>query len=96
VTTKSQDDHRFSGALTNTQSCCCGAGRGHEIYNDGYSVFAGGRHPALLGTKVRDAWPEVADFNDKVLRVGLAGGTLSYKDQEPPCTALHECQSRSG
>jgi hypothetical protein len=24
----------------------------------------------------------VADFNDNVMRVGLAGGTLSYRDQE--------------
>ncbi len=55
---------------------------GIMIYNDAYSVFAGGRHPDLLGQKVRDGWPEVADFNDNVMRVGLAGGTLAYKNQE--------------
>jgi PAS domain S-box-containing protein len=55
---------------------------GIMIYNDSYSVFAGGRHPALLGTKVREGWPEVADFNDNVMKVGLAGGTLAYSDQE--------------
>jgi PAS domain S-box-containing protein len=55
---------------------------GVMIYNDAYSVFAGGRHPQLLGSKVREGWPEVADFNDNVMRVGLAGGTLAYKDQE--------------
>jgi PAS domain S-box-containing protein len=55
---------------------------GIMIYNDAYSAFAGGRHPNLLGSKVREGWPEVADFNDNVMRVGLAGGTLSYKDQE--------------
>ena len=55
---------------------------GVMIYNDAYSVFAGGRHPKLLGTKVRQGWPEVADFNDHVMKVGLAGGTLSYRDQE--------------
>ena len=54
---------------------------GIMIYNDGYSVFAGNRHPSLLGMKVREAWPEVADFNDNVMKVGLAGGTLEYKDQ---------------
>ncbi|WP_246696986.1 GAF domain-containing protein [Methylobacterium planeticum] len=54
---------------------------GVMIYNDAYSVFAGGRHPALLGSKVREGWPEVAEFNDNVMRVGLAGGTLAYKDQ---------------
>jgi PAS domain S-box-containing protein len=55
---------------------------GIMIYNDGYSVFAGGRHPAQLGMKVREGWPEVADFNDNVMKVGLAGGTLAYRDQE--------------
>ncbi|WP_286963011.1 PAS domain S-box protein [Methylobacterium sp.] len=55
---------------------------GVMIYNDAYSVFAGGRHPQLLGSKVREGWPEVADFNDNVMRVGLTGGTLSYKNQE--------------
>ena len=55
---------------------------GVMIYNDAYSVFAGGRHPQLLGSKVREGWPEVADFNDHVMKTGLAGGTLSYKDQE--------------
>jgi PAS domain S-box-containing protein len=55
---------------------------GIMIYNDAYSVFAGGRHPQLLGSKVRDGWPEVADFNDNVMKVGLAGGTLAYRNQE--------------
>jgi PAS domain S-box-containing protein len=55
---------------------------GVMIYNDAYSIFAGGRHPRLLGSKVRDGWAEVADFNDNVMKVGLGGGTLAYKDQE--------------
>lgn len=55
---------------------------GYMIYNDAYSLFAGGRHPALLGCKVREGWPEVAEFNDNVMKVGLAGGTLAYQDQE--------------
>ena len=56
--------------------------QGVMIYNEAYSVFAGGRHPQLLGSNVREGWPEVADFNNNVMEVGLAGGTLSYKDQE--------------
>jgi PAS domain S-box-containing protein len=55
---------------------------GIMIYNDAYSVFAGERHPQLLGSKVREGWPEVAEFNDNVMKVGLAGRTLSYRDQE--------------
>ncbi len=55
---------------------------GIMLYNDGYSVFAGGRHPELIGMPVREGWPEVAAFNHNVMKVGLAGGTLAYKDQE--------------
>ncbi|AHL75384.1 histidine kinase [Stutzerimonas stutzeri] len=58
---------------------------GHQgimLYNDAYSVFAAARHPQLLGSEVRKGWPEVADFNDNVMKVCLAGGTLAYKDQE--------------
>ena len=55
---------------------------GIMIYNDAYSGFAGGRHPKLLGSKVRDGWAEVADFNDHVMKVGLRGGTLDFRDQE--------------
>jgi PAS domain S-box-containing protein len=53
---------------------------GIMIYNDAYAVFAGSRHPRLLGSKVLEGWPEVADFNQNVMAVGLSGGTLSYHD----------------
>ena len=54
---------------------------GTMIYNDAYAVFGGGRHPHLLGSPVLEGWPEVAEFNARVMRVGLAGGTLAYRDQ---------------
>jgi PAS domain S-box-containing protein len=54
---------------------------GFMLYNDAYSHFAGARHPNLLGSKVREGWPEVADFNDNVMKVCLAGDTLAYRDQ---------------
>jgi PAS domain S-box-containing protein len=53
---------------------------GVMLYNDAYSVFARGTEK--LGKKVADGWPEVADFNANVMRVGLAGRTLAYRDQE--------------
>ena len=57
--------------------------KGVMIYNDAYRSFAGGRHPALLGTNVLEGWHEVADFNANVMqKVYREGGTLSYKDQE--------------
>jgi PAS domain S-box-containing protein len=50
------------------------------IYNAGYAALSGARHPAILGSRVVDAWPEAAAFNANVLEVVLAGGTLSYRD----------------
>ncbi|WP_213938134.1 PAS domain-containing hybrid sensor histidine kinase/response regulator [Pseudomonas sp. dw_612] len=55
---------------------------GYMIYNDAYSVFAGGRHPYLLGSPVELGWPEVADFNRHVVDTCLAGGTLSFHNKE--------------
>lgn len=58
---------------------------GHEgvmIYNDAYAVIAGSRHPEILGMRVEDAWPEIADFNRRNVAVGLGGGTLSFRDEE--------------
>ncbi len=55
---------------------------GKMIYNDAYSVFAAKAHPRLLGSKVLEGWPEAADFNAHVMAVGLAGGTLAFRDQE--------------
>ena len=53
---------------------------GIMIYNDAYSGFAGDRHPKLFGSKVREGWPEVADFNDNIMKVGLSGKTLAYRE----------------
>ncbi|WP_369091705.1 PAS domain S-box protein [Massilia sp. X63] len=55
---------------------------GVMIYNEGYARIAAERHPQQLGVPVRDSWPEEAAFNDNVMRVCLAGGTLSYQDAE--------------
>ncbi|SFR84519.1 PAS domain S-box protein [Sphingomonas jatrophae] len=55
---------------------------GVMIYNDAYSVFAGGRDSRLLGSNVLEGWDEVAEFNANVMRVGLAGETLSYRNKE--------------
>ena len=54
---------------------------GVMIYNDAYAEVAGSRHPDLLGSKVGEAWPELIEFNEQVLRTVLAGATLNYRDQ---------------
>lgn len=55
---------------------------GWLIYNDAYSVFAGKRHPQLLGSKVEEGWPEVAEFNRNMLNAVLKGEKLSYQNQK--------------
>jgi PAS domain S-box-containing protein len=55
---------------------------GVMIYNEAYSEFAAARHPLLLGSTVRQGWPEVADFNDNVMKTVLGGGVISYREQE--------------
>jgi PAS domain S-box-containing protein len=54
---------------------------GIMIYNDGYAAFAGSRHPELLGLPVAEAWPEVADFNARVLECVMSGEALSFRDK---------------
>jgi PAS domain S-box-containing protein len=52
------------------------------IYNSGYAMFAGDRHPSLFGRPVLDAWPEIADFNRENMRRGFAGESWYLADQE--------------
>ena len=74
--------HRAHVALARADRHAVGRIEGVMIYNDAYAEFAGSRHPSLLGSNVREGWPEVAEFNDNVMKEGLAGRTLSYVDQE--------------
>jgi PAS domain S-box-containing protein len=55
---------------------------GIMLYNDAYAAIARARHPGALGSKCRDTWPEIAAFDDHVLRTALAGGSLSFRDQK--------------
>lgn len=55
---------------------------GVMLYNDAYAVLAGTKRPFRLGLNVVDGWPEVADFNKNVMKKGMRGETLSYRDQE--------------
>jgi PAS domain S-box-containing protein len=52
------------------------------IYNDGYAAVCGPRHPAALGGKLLEVWPEAADFNAQVIAAGLRGEPLSFHGQE--------------
>ncbi|RYE35863.1 MAG: hypothetical protein EOP21_15325, partial [Hyphomicrobiales bacterium] len=52
------------------------------IYNDAYARFAGQRHPAIFGMPVRQAWPEIAEFNSLNVERGLSGESWLLRDQE--------------
>ncbi|MEH0196413.1 PAS domain-containing protein [Caulobacter sp. CCNWLY153] len=54
---------------------------GRLIYNDGYAEVCGPRHPASLGGKLLEIWPEAEGFNRNVLEKGLAGEALHYAAQ---------------
>ncbi|RKG85539.1 PAS domain-containing hybrid sensor histidine kinase/response regulator [Corallococcus terminator] len=58
------------------------------LYNDAFSVVAGGRHPGLLGRPALEAWPEMAELNRHVLATVFAGGTVSFRD-EPMVLSRH-------
>jgi PAS domain S-box-containing protein len=49
------------------------------IYNAAYAGIARGRHPAILGQKAMDAWPEVAEHNQRVMETCFAGQSLSIR-----------------
>ncbi|PTM41403.1 HWE histidine kinase domain-containing protein [Bosea sp. 124] len=50
------------------------------LYNDAYGVIAGAKHPGILGLGVFDAWPEVIDLHEEVMRTVFGGAPLSYRD----------------
>jgi signal transduction histidine kinase/CheY-like chemotaxis protein len=50
------------------------------LYNEGYAVVCGKRHPAVLGGSLRDAWPEAWDFNGRMLANCLAGNRETHEN----------------
>jgi PAS domain S-box-containing protein len=43
------------------------------IYNDAYAAICGSKHPHVLGSTLREAWPEAWDFNGAMLANCRAG-----------------------
>ena len=50
------------------------------IYNDDYIQIAGERHPAALGGTVPAIWPEIWDWNARILEAGLRGETQVHRE----------------
>lgn len=42
-----------------------------QLYNDGYAVICGARHPRALGQPTRECWPEVWQFNAPIYEAVL-------------------------
>ena len=52
------------------------------IYNDGYRVIAGGKHPKALGHSTRNIWSEVWEFNKPIFdKVMNRGETIHLENQ---------------
>ncbi len=51
------------------------------IYNDGYMEIAGNYHPRALGGTVHGVWPEIRDFNSRILERGFRGEVQSFREQ---------------
>jgi len=50
------------------------------VYNDGYARIAGGKHPQALGGTVPGIWPEIWDWNRRILEKGFRGESQSHTD----------------
>ncbi len=53
---------------------------GVMLYNDGYATIAGPRHPSALGQTIRQVWPELWEWNARILQAGLQGETHRYRN----------------
>jgi PAS domain S-box-containing protein len=51
------------------------------IYNDSYIEIAGGNHPRALGGTVPGIWPEIWDWNRRILAEGFRGEVQAFRDQ---------------
>jgi PAS domain S-box-containing protein len=53
----------------------------YQLYNGAYAEIMGSRHPAGMGQKTSECWPEVWDFNRRVYARVFRGETVDFSDQ---------------
>jgi PAS domain S-box-containing protein len=52
-----------------------------QLYNDAYAPILGVKHPAALGMRTRDCWPEAWDFNEPIYGRVFRGETVTFSEQ---------------
>ncbi|AFY19569.1 PAS domain S-box protein [Pseudomonas sp. UW4] len=52
-----------------------------QIYNDGFALLAGSKHPQAFGQPTHLIWPELKDFTDPIYSAVLQGQVRTYSEQ---------------
>jgi PAS domain S-box-containing protein len=52
-----------------------------QIYNDGFALLAGSKHPHAFGQPTHQVWPELQDFTDPIYSAVLQGQVRTYSEQ---------------
>ncbi|SEE67731.1 PAS domain-containing hybrid sensor histidine kinase/response regulator [Pseudomonas migulae] len=52
-----------------------------QIYNDGFALLAGSKHPYAFGQPTHQIWPELKDFTDPIYSAVLQGQVRTYSEQ---------------
>ena len=52
-----------------------------QIYNDGFALLAGSKHPHAFGQPAHQVWPELKDFTNPIYSAVLQGQVRTYSEQ---------------
>ncbi|MCY0107017.1 PAS domain-containing protein [Pseudomonas monsensis] len=52
-----------------------------QIYNNGFAMLAGSKHPHAFGQPAHLIWPELRDFTDPIYRAVLQGQVRTYSER---------------
>ena len=52
-----------------------------QIYNDGFALLAGNKHPHAFGQPAHLIWPELKDFTDPIYSAVMQGQVRTYSEQ---------------
>ncbi len=52
-----------------------------QIYNNGFAMLAGQKHPQAFGQPAHEIWPELRDFTDPIYSAVLQGQVRTYSER---------------